>query len=135
MKDNVFLDTNLIVYLYSIDESEKKLKVQSIISHNNCFISTQVVNEFSNVLFKKFRLSNDKVRNALNEVIPMLILLNISVEDIFEAISLKGNYKYSYYDSLIIATALRNNCSILFTEDMHTNQIVENNLKIINPFI
>ena len=33
------------------------------------------------------------------------------------------------------ATALENNCTIIYSEDMQHNQLFENKLKIINPFI
>jgi len=36
---------------------------------------------------------------------------------------------------LIVASALENNCSILYTEDFQNGQIIEKKLKIINPFI
>ncbi len=52
MQDKIFFDTNMIVYLYSEDEIEKREKIISIASKNDVFISTQVVNEFSNVLYK-----------------------------------------------------------------------------------
>ncbi len=38
------------------------------------------------------------------------------------------------YDSLIISTALENNCEILYSEDMQHKQIIENKMVIINPF-
>jgi len=54
-----------------------------------------------------------------------------TIESSFE---LKNKYGYSIWDSLIIASALENNCSILYTEDMKNGQVIENRLKIINPF-
>jgi predicted nucleic acid-binding protein len=47
---------------------------------------------------------------------------------------LKNKYNLQYYDALIIATALENNCNILFSEDMQDKLIIENKLTIINPF-
>ncbi|MDD3014332.1 MAG: hypothetical protein PHC34_11575, partial [Candidatus Gastranaerophilales bacterium] len=43
------------------------------------------------------------------------------------------NTNYSYYDCLIMASALKNGCSIVYTEDMNDGQVIEN-LKIINPY-
>jgi predicted nucleic acid-binding protein len=59
----------------------------------------------------------------------------IRKQDIKTAITIKQRYRYSYWDSLIIASALEANCSILYTEDMHNGQIIEKRLKILNPFI
>ena len=36
---------------------------------------------------------------------------------------------------LKIKVALENNCNIIFSEDMQHNQVIENKLTIINPFI
>jgi predicted nucleic acid-binding protein len=47
-----FLDTNMIIYAYSEDEIEKANIANKIINEYQCFISTQVVNEVSNVFFK-----------------------------------------------------------------------------------
>jgi predicted nucleic acid-binding protein len=38
------------------------------------------------------------------------------------------------WDSLIIATSLQRNCSILYSEDMQHNQVIEDKLRIVNPF-
>ncbi len=51
-----------------------------------------------------------------------------------DAIDIREKYKFQYYDSLIIATALENKCTILYSEDMQHGQIIERQLKIINPF-
>jgi len=43
-------------------------------------------------------------------------------------------YQYRYWDSLVIATALLNGCDILYSEDLHEGQLIEDKLTIINPF-
>ena len=44
------------------------------------------------------------------------------------------NHKYSYWDGLILASALKNSCSILYTEDMQDGQVIEGEVQIVNPF-
>jgi predicted nucleic acid-binding protein len=56
-------------------------------------------------------------------------------ETIRNALEIHFKYQYSYYDSLIISSALENECSILYSEDLHHNQKIENTLTIINPFL
>lgn len=58
----------------------------------------------------------------------------IKKETIKLSFELMTKHKYSYWDSLIIASALENNCAILYTEDMQSGQIIEDRLKIINPY-
>ena len=50
------------------------------------------------------------------------------------ALRLKQRYNLQYFDSLIISTALENKCNILYSEDMQHELIIDNRLKIINPF-
>jgi predicted nucleic acid-binding protein len=54
---------------------------------------------------------------------------------IHKACNIAMRYKFSFYDTLIIAAALESNCTILYSEDMHHNQVIENALKIVNPFV
>ncbi len=51
-----------------------------------------------------------------------------------KGITLQKRWKYSFYDSLIIAAALKANCNILYSEDLQHGQVIDD-LKIINPFI
>ena len=47
---------------------------------------------------------------------------------------LRLDYKFSYWDSLIVSSAIESKCSILYSEDMQHNQIINERLKILNPF-
>lgn len=135
MPDKVFLDSNIIIYLYSEDEIFKQNKAQEIFSiHNNALISTQVINEVSNILFKKFNLSAIEVEKVILEIDSNINVIDYTFKTQVKAVRLKDKYGFHYYDALIIATALEQGCSILFSEDMQNGQVIENSLKIINPF-
>ena len=58
----------------------------------------------------------------------------INEKTIINAIKIIEKYKFSFWDSMIISAALQSNCKILYSEDMHHKQIIENKLTIINPF-
>ena len=47
---------------------------------------------------------------------------------------IKDKYRYSYWDSVIIASALDSECSILYSEDMQHGQVIDKDLIILNPF-
>jgi predicted nucleic acid-binding protein len=51
MSDNerCFVDTNVLLYLYSGTEKDKQQRAQEYVDNCECVISTQVLNEFSNV--------------------------------------------------------------------------------------
>ena len=48
----VFLDTNILIYFYSEDEPEKQSFAQDVLNGHCCVVSTQVLNEVSNIWFK-----------------------------------------------------------------------------------
>jgi len=132
MKDKIFIDTNILLYLYDLD-TEKKRKAKEILKSNHC-ISTQVLNEFSNVSIKKIKLNYKDLDENLKKIIEKTTVFVFTEETILSAVKIQYKYKLQYYDSLIIATALENGCSVLYSEDMQHKQLIENKLTIINPF-
>ncbi len=135
MKDRAFIDTNILVY-HATELSEKKeLIINALKSSRLGFISIQVINEFINTSIKKKLFDKESIRNIVKAYIKMFSVAGLTTETIDKALSIRDKYQYSYYDSLIIATALENNCTILYSEDMQNGQIIENTLKITNPFI
>lgn len=133
MKDRIFLDSNILIY--SIDNQKSKIVETIINSDCEIFISTQVVNEFINVCFKKKLLGFNNTLEASKKFMSSFNLSQISENTIYKAFEIKDNYKYSYYDCLIISSALENNCDKLLSEDLHHSQKIENSLFIVNPFM
>ena len=132
MKDKVFIDSN--IFLYSFDKRDEiKQNIAKNIVLKNYVISIQVINEVSNNLLKKFKMNNIQVKLFVKSCYNRYIVVNFSEEIFIIASELRDKYNLSYYDSLIVSTAINSECNILFSEDMQHNQIIEN-LKIINPF-
>jgi predicted nucleic acid-binding protein len=135
MNDNIFFDTNVILYSYSIVDNQKSLVSKNLIGNTKSIISTQVLQEMCNVLIKKFKLDMTSISNALSELELNFDVRINTTETIRKALKIHFKYQYSYYDSLIIASALENKCSVLYSEDLHHNQKIEDTLTIINPFL
>jgi predicted nucleic acid-binding protein len=137
MTDKVLLDTNLWVYFYSKDPLEKHQRVEAILkTHPQLIqISTQVLGELFHVLIrKKFTSETDAVA-IVSWLINSFPILPIESANVLQAMEVKQKYGYSYWDSLVLATALLHNCSIVYSEDMHHNQLINTTLRIINPFV
>lgn len=134
MSVNCFIDTNILVYCYTDDEPVKQQKALDIANNPDTFISTQVLTELSNTLKKKFKLDWQAVEKVISEVSSDFNVFVNKPDTIERACQIADKYKYSFYDSLIIAAALSSNCKILYSEDMQDGQAIENSLKIINPF-
>ncbi len=137
MKGKVFFDTNLWVYLYSKDPVEKYSQVNEIFLANieSLIISSQILGELYNVLVKKKLRTREQSQEILSQLIDGFDSLKIDAQKVLDATGINFRYGYSYWDSLIIATALQSGCSILYSEDMQHDQLIEDKLRIINPFI
>ena len=137
MKDKVFIDTNLLVYAYleDVPNKEKRQQIVKLLRNvsENIVISTQVINEFYNVLLKN-KISDENIQNRIEEILHYSQLNIIDFEIIKYSWSIRKKYNFSFWDSLIISSAINSNCNILYTEDMQHNQLVDNTLTIINPF-
>jgi predicted nucleic acid-binding protein len=135
MSDRAFVDTNLFVYLYSDADAPKKELVIRAINPHERFVSTQVLNEFCNVCIRKLHLPVSSVHNAVLEIKDSCNLVVVDDDTVLSALELHEKYRYSYYDSLMLATALECRCNVLLSEDMHDGQIIEDTLKIQNVFV
>ncbi len=135
MTDRVFLDTNLLIYYYSEDEAEKGLMVRNLILSKEVVISTQIINEFSYIMLRKFKKKPDLIRAIIEEWRNKFEIEDLTPGLSIEALSLHKKYKFSFWDSLVIAAAIKSNCTTLFTEDLQHEQVINNQLKVCNPFI
>jgi predicted nucleic acid-binding protein len=132
--DKAFLDTNVFVYLYSKTEPSKSLRISSVIGNYQRVVSTQVLNEFCNVCIRKMKFPVLFVKKAVEEICEMSELFEVNDLTIIKALDLHEKYRFAYYDSLMIASALEHDCSYLLTEDMADGQVIEGRLTIRNIF-
>ncbi len=132
MKDKVFTDSNVLLYLLGEDIAKKK-KAEEI-PFSTPLISTQVINENINVSYKQFHLSKEKIFCHIENLLSKCLVKMITLDTIKLGYHFFTKYRYGFYDCLIISSAFENNCNILYSEDLQDGQIIEGKLKIINPF-
>ena len=137
MKDKAFVDTNVLVYAKLEDEDNKGKRdiAIALIQHvQGCpVISIQVLNEFASVLIKH-HVSNHTIQEAIQEIVEDSIVISLDVDLLWETWRIRDKYLFSYWDSMIISAALKGGCNILYSEDLQHEQLIENQVKIINPF-
>jgi len=132
MKDKIFCDSNIFLYAFG-DADEEKKNIASNIITNNCTISTQVINEVSNNMVKKLKFDEYQIKRFIISCYKKYEIINFEKNIFLSASDIRNNYNISYYDSLIVASALSSNATILYSEDMQHNQKIEN-IIIVNPF-
>lgn len=131
MKDRIFVDTNILVYAL-LDESPKQRAALDLLQ-SGCVISTQVLNEFTNVARKKAKLEWQEIQDLSNAIQSLAETVPLDVAIHNRALTIAQTYGFSFYDSLIVAAAQKSGCNFLFTEDMQHGQKIET-LMISNPF-
>ena len=127
-----FIDTNVLVYLASGDPV-KADRTEKVIADGGT-ISVQVLNELANVAHRKMRLSWPETYALLSTIRALLPVQPITVETHETGLALAERYGLSTYDAMIAASALHAECDTLWSEDMHDGIVIQERLRIANPF-
>jgi predicted nucleic acid-binding protein len=134
MNNLIALDTNILVYCHSNNEPDKQKTAMSLVA-TFPIISTQVLSEYINVIKRRLRLPKDEIMDICLQNIEMCILHPVRLDTLKYARFLLDRYNFQLFDSIIVASAIEANCNLLYSEDLHHGLLVENRMKIINPFI
>lgn len=138
MSDRLFVDTNVIVYLFDADSPEKQQRAREIFEaegpHGRLVLSTQVLQEFFVSVTRKLErpLPDAEAESAAKEL-AALEVVEIEVPMVLRAISLARRHSLSLWDALIVEAALARGCIRLLTEDMQDGRRF-GDLVIENPF-
>ena len=134
-----FVDSNIWLYRFIINprDPDAILKQQIAITITNYFntiISTQVVNEVCANLIRKGGFNNSQIERLIDELDQSYEILPVSLEVLQSAVKLRHQYLLSFWDSMIVASAILGDAKILYSEDMQDGFIINKTLQIINPF-
>ena len=69
----------------------------------------------------------------MEEIIEGANVCDTTLSTITQCIHLKERYGYSWWDSLLLSSALETHCTTVYSEDMQNGQVIEKSLRIINP--
>ena len=138
MPDKFFLDTNVLVSTFDSKSPEKQAVASKLVLtalDGSGSVSWQVVQEFCNVAIRTFepKMDSHSLGRYLDDVLFPLCRFFPDRELFKEALTVSDQTKYSWYDCLILASALRLGCRILYSEDFQDAEVIRS-LQIINPF-
>lgn len=133
MTDKVFVDSNVVIYGLNATLPQYTIATELLLQRP--VISVQVINETINVQVRKLRRSLADAQEVAIFLMESCEMISLEPQDILQAIELTRQYSLSHWDALIVATALRAGCSVLYSEDMHHGLWVTPTLQILNPFM
>ena len=59
----------------------------------------------------------------------------LTLETTRNALEIQGRYGYSFYDALILSSALENDCKYVISEDLQNGQLINGELAVMDSFI
>jgi predicted nucleic acid-binding protein len=133
-----FFDTNVLVYLFDVDSPEKRKKARALIQKHaeagDILLSTQVLQEFYVAVTRKLARPLDAaVAAEAVSSFAELPLVQIDSALILAAIHRSRDSQLSFWDALIVQSAIEGHASTLYSEDMQHGQTLDS-LRVVNPF-
>ena len=126
-----FFDTNIILYL--LDDSTKADTAAGLLAGGG-IISVQVLNETLVNCIRKAGMSWQEAGDFLGGIRVLCTVLDLTAEIHEVGLALGERYGFSVYDAMIVSAALTSGCERLLSEDMQHGMLIENRLRIVNPF-
>jgi predicted nucleic acid-binding protein len=127
-----FLDTNVLLYIASGNTTTADRAEE--LNGTGGTISVQVLNEIANVARRKMAMSWTDTRAFLSMIRGLLPVEPITIDVHETGLALAERHGLSIYDAMIAASALHADCNTLCSEDMQHGSVLDNRLRIVNPF-
>jgi predicted nucleic acid-binding protein len=128
----VFIDTNILLYLLSADH-DKADRAELIVQAGG-LISVQVLNEMANIALRKLAMPWREINEVLSLIRSLCTTVPLTIETHDRGRLVAERYGLSVYDAMIVAAALLGGCETLYSEDMQNGLLIDQQLRIYNPF-
>jgi len=134
-----FVDTNILIYAYDVTAGDKHQQARALLAklwqtQLGC-ISVQVMQEFYVVGMRK--LTQFSLLLPLTTIVSDLATWRVhapNAEDVLGAIQLHQRYQTSFWDAMILHSAIKLDCAIVWSEDLNTGQSFQQ-VRVLNPFL
>ena len=137
-RDLQFVDTNILIFAHNRSAGDKHIQARDLIrtlwqSGEGC-LSIQVLQEF-------YVNVTQKVAKPLTQDVAAQIIADLSVwqvyrpglEDVLDTIRLQGRYQISFWDAMIVSSAIQLGCQTIWSEDLNPGQVYDS-VAVTNPF-
>ena len=131
-----FLDSN--VWLHSmIEQDETKMfaakKLIDKLGVKIC-LSSQIINEVCVNLKRKVAISAPQIQMMIGSFYMNHTVISLNESHLLKASEIRDKASFSFWDSIIVASALSLNAEVLYSEDMQDGFVLDKKLRIVNPF-
>lgn len=139
MTGRAFLDSNVLVYLFDDASPAKKriagALVQQLVETNTArVISTQVLQEAYFAITGKLGVESARTLTLLQGMVESgFTVVTVDVPLVWKGAGRSASDKLSFWDGLIVESAISAQCTRLYTEDAQLARTAAH-LEVINPF-
>ena len=133
-----FVDTNVLIYAHDVSAGQKHARAQELIRRlwesREGSLSIQVLQEFYVRATQK--VAKPLVSEEAAQIVAALSAWEVhcpDVEDILDAIRLQDHYQTSFWDAMIIASAIQLGCHTIWSEDLNPGQVYDR-VTVRRPF-
>lgn len=137
-QQRVFVDTNVLLYALDVSAGVKRSQaaglIRSIWGQGNGCLSVQILQEFYVNATRKLPhpLSPDTTRRIV-AALSRWQVHSPTAEDVLTAIELQQAAQLSFWDAMVLTSAGKLGCAVLYSEDLNPGQDI-GGVRVINPF-
>jgi len=132
-----FIDTNVLVYAHDAKAGMKRVNsielVRRLAKDNAGALSIQVLSEFYAASTRKLAMTSEEASEIVSDFGAWTIH-STAHSDLLRAAGLQHRYQISWWDALIVNSAIVLGCSVLWTEDLSHGQGY-GSVMVRNPFL
>ena len=136
MTSKIFIDTNILVYALDKADPEKQEIARELLRKTESdrlgVISTQVLQEYYVIATRKLKVDPELAKRIISSLSKLEVVV-IGQPIIEKAIDISISNKISFWDALIVSSAIAARCRIIWTADLSHGQSI-NKIKIVSPF-
>jgi predicted nucleic acid-binding protein len=137
MTDLVFVDTNVLIY--AVDEADPKKQAAAAAWRAELWkskrgrVSFQVLQEFYVKVMQKWPEASTLAQAEVRDLLSWKPIA-ASAHLMESAWTIQDRFRFSFWDSLIVAAAKAAECRYLLTEDLQHDQELDG-VTVVNPFL
>lgn len=126
------LDTNVLIYAF--EQGSRRARSLELLD-GDAVISVQVLNEYANAIRRKYGRQWEDISGDLEVIRGAVARIDpITGEANRDALRLVGRYRLAWFDAVLVAVALSSGARTLFSEDMQHDLVIDDTLRIVDPF-
>ena len=139
MNDRRFVDTNVLLYAHDRDAAEKHERAAAVVrglwETETGVVSVQVLQEFYvNVTRKIPRPLPPAEARAVIRAYRAWRVERPDADTVLHASEIQERNRLSFWDAMIVATAVSSGAATLLSEDLQHGQLIEG-VRVENPFL